>query len=110
MSERERESERERGRSRPTLIDYTAIDRDPEKQALTFLLIELNTFYGANRWDGDDGGAVDGDKGRGETSVMICGGEICLYSLSPSHTFTDSHTCTHTHALRQTGERSDAML
>ena len=51
-----RETERERGRSRPTLIDYTAIDRDPEKQALTFLLIELNTFYGANRWDGDDGG------------------------------------------------------
>ena len=80
-----RETERERGRSRPTLIDYTAIDRDPEKQALTFLLIELNTFYGANRWDGDDGGAVDGDKGRGETSVMICGGEICLYSLSLSH-------------------------
>ena len=31
------------------------------------------------------GGAVDGDKGRGETSVMICGGEICLYSLSLSH-------------------------
>lgn len=81
--------EREGGRSRPTLIDYTAIDRDPEKQALTFLLIELNTFYGANRWDGDDrgwGGWVDdGDKGRGELSVMICGGEICLYSLSLSH-------------------------
>ncbi|KAM7411753.1 hypothetical protein PAMA_021637 [Pampus argenteus] len=49
-------------------------DRDPEKQALTFLLIELNTFYGANRWDRDDRGADDGDKGRGEPSVMICGG------------------------------------
>lgn len=46
--------------SRPTLIDYTAIDRDPEKQALTFLLIELNTFYGANQWDGDDGGVGNG--------------------------------------------------
>lgn len=44
----------EKGRCKPTLIDYTTIDRDPEKQALTFLLIELNTFYGANRWDRDD--------------------------------------------------------
>lgn len=51
----------------PTLIDYTTIDRDPEKQALTFLLIELNTFYGANQWHRDDrGGAGDRDKGRGE--------------------------------------------
>lgn len=57
---------REGGRSRPTLIDYTAIDRDPEKQALTFLLIELNTFYGANRWDGDDGGmtGIKGEESR----------------------------------------------
>lgn len=77
----------EGGRWRPTLIDYTAIDRDPEKQALTFLLIELNTFYGANRWDGDDGGGGAGwVKRRGELSVMICGGEICLHLLPLTHT------------------------
>lgn len=61
----------ERG-GRPTLIDNTAIDSDPEKQAFSFLLIELNTFYGANRWDGDDGGADDWDKEGEKPSCMIC--------------------------------------
>lgn len=42
----------------PTQADYTAIDRDPEKQALTFLLIKLNTFYGTNQWDRDDEGCA----------------------------------------------------
>lgn len=37
----------------------------PRKQALTFLLIELNTFYGLNRWDRDDSGADDGERRAG---------------------------------------------
>lgn len=60
---------RQKGRYRFTLIDYTAIDKDPEKQALTFPLIELNTFYGANRWDGDDGGSGEWAKRGGGVGV-----------------------------------------
>lgn len=102
---------RQKGRYRFTLIDYTAIDKDPEKQALTFLLIELNTFYGANRWDGDDGGSGEWAKRReGEPSVMICGGEICLYLLSLTHIHLLTHTCRLSQSTLQTGERSNSML
>lgn len=54
MYEEGSQSEKEAG---ATLIDYSAIDSDPgKKQPLSFLLIELNTFYGANRWKGGHGG------------------------------------------------------
>lgn len=120
----ESEKVRERERSKkPTLIDYMAIDRDPEKQALTFSLIELNTFYGANQLARDDRGVEGGMKGW-EESVMIRRGVYlslgsqAQYSTHPNtrmHTPTPpKHTRalkqTHTPALPQTGKGSDATL
>lgn len=75
----------EEGRWRPTQADYTAIDRDPEKQALTFLLIELNTFYGTNRWDRDDEGCAAGVGKEERGSLVLWYVEVqsvCTYSLS----------------------------